>query len=58
MTKDDGMSCYSTNFALSGMTGLPVVPDSLTNPIRWNKLFVQDFFQDPALSDFFFTFRA
>ena len=51
------MSCYSTNliiwwwykraapfFAPSGMTGLPVVADCLTNPIRWNKLFVQDVF--------------
>ena len=57
MTKDDGMSCSSTNlmiwwwykrsasfFAPSGMTGLLVVADRLRNPIRWNKLFGQDVF--------------
>ena len=57
MTKDDGMSCSSANlmiwwwykrpasfFAPSGMTDLPVVADRLTNPIRWNELFVQDVF--------------
>ena len=31
-------------FAPSGITGLPVVADRLTNPIRWNKLFAQDVF--------------